>query len=104
MAHWCDSVRLPLPPTFQSRGVDNLRQCKYHLLVMPLTRFLQNTAFGPEEIALLVAAYNAALHELGQAAQSDPVTEIVAKKIIEFAKQGERDPNQLRKRAVEALR
>jgi hypothetical protein len=69
---------------------------------MPLTRFLQN--FGPEEIALLVAAYNAALHELGQAAQSDPVTEIVAKKIIEFAKQGERDPNQLRKRAVEALR
>jgi hypothetical protein len=87
-----------------NEGVDTVRQCKYHLLVMPLTRFLQNTAFGPEEIALLVAAYKAALHELGQAGQSDPVTEIVAKKIIELAKQGERDLNQLRKRAVEALR
>jgi hypothetical protein len=81
-----------------------VRQCKYRLLVMPLTRFLQNTAFGPDEIALLVAAYKAALHELGQAGQSDPVAEIVAKKIIDLAKQGERDLDQLRKRAVEALR
>jgi hypothetical protein len=71
---------------------------------MPLTRFLKNTAFGPEEIALLVAAYQAALHELGLSGRSDPVTEIVAKKVIEFAKQGERDPQQLRKRTVKALR
>ncbi len=71
---------------------------------MPLTRFLQNTAFGPEEVALLVAAYEAALRELDLSGRADPVTEIVAKKIIELAKEGERDPHCLRIRAIEALR
>jgi hypothetical protein len=28
---------------------------------MPLTRFLQDTSLGPEEIAVLVAVYEAAL-------------------------------------------
>src|SRR3954447_19510949 len=67
---------------------------------MPLTRFLQNTAFGPEEVALLVAAYEAALGELDLSGRSDPVTQIVAMKIIELAKEGERDPERLREGKV----
>ena len=46
----------------------------------------------------------AALGELDLSGRSDPVTQIVAKKIIELAKEGERDPERLRKRAIEALR
>ncbi len=35
--------------------------------------------------------------------RSDPLTETIAKKLIEIAQTGERDPRQLRRRAFEAL-
>ena len=38
---------------------------------MPLTRFLQDTSLGPEEIAVLVAVYEAALRELDLTGHTD---------------------------------
>ena len=70
---------------------------------MPITRLLQDTAFGPDEIAVLVAAYEDALRALSLVNRTDPATEIVAKKIIELAKQGEHDPVRLRERVIEAV-
>jgi len=70
---------------------------------MPITRLLQDTAFGPDEIAVLVAAYEDALRALSLVNRSDLATEMVAKRIIELAKQGERDPVRLRERAMEAV-
>ena len=70
---------------------------------MPITRLLQDTAFGPDEIAVLVAAYEDALRALSRVNRSDLATEMVAKRIIELAKQGERDPVRLRERAMEAV-
>jgi hypothetical protein len=70
---------------------------------MPITRLLQDTAFGPDEIAVLVAAYEDALRALSLVNRSDLATEMVAKRIIERAKQGERDPVRLRERAMEAV-
>jgi hypothetical protein len=70
---------------------------------MPITRLLQDTAFGPDEIAVLVAAYEDALRALSLVNRTDPATEMVAKKIIELAKQGERDPVRLRERVIEAV-
>jgi hypothetical protein len=70
---------------------------------MPITRLLQDTAFGPDEIAVLVAAYEDALRVLSLVNRTDPATEMVAKKIIELAKQGERDPVRLRERVIEAV-
>ena len=70
---------------------------------MPITRLLQGTAFGPDEIAVLVAAYEDALRALSLVNRTDPATEMVAKKIIELAKQGERDPVRLRERVIEAV-
>ncbi|MFY9694139.1 MAG: hypothetical protein WA776_02815 [Xanthobacteraceae bacterium] len=35
--------------------------------------------------------------------RSDPLAEVVAKKVIEIAQTGERDPRQLRRRAFEEL-
>jgi hypothetical protein len=70
---------------------------------MPITRLLQDTAFGPDEIAVLVAAYEDALRALSLVNHTDLATEMVAKKIIELAKQGERDPVRLRERVIEAV-
>jgi hypothetical protein len=70
---------------------------------MPITRLLQDTAFGPDEIAVLVAAYEDALRALSLVNRSDLATEMVAKRIIELAKQGERDPVRLQERAMEAV-
>ena len=70
---------------------------------MPITRLLQDTAFGPDEIAILVAAYEDALRALSLVNRTDLATEMVAKKIIELAKQGERDPVLLRERVIEAV-
>jgi hypothetical protein len=70
---------------------------------MPLTRFLQDTSFGPEEIAVLVAVYEAALRELDLTGHADPGTETLAKAIIRYWRQGERDPQRLYERAIEPL-
>ena len=60
-------------------------------------------ALGPDEIAVLVAAYEDALRALSLVNRTDLATEMVAKKIIELAKQGERDPVRLRERVIEAV-
>jgi hypothetical protein len=63
---------------------------------VPIRAFLEHDhAFGPEDIASLSAAFEAALSKLGLVDRTDPATMAVAKLIIEFAKEGERDPERL---------
>ena len=52
---------------------------------MPLIRLLQNSAFEPEFIDVMSAAFQQACNELGLAETDDPLREIVARKIIECA-------------------
>lgn len=66
-------------------------------------RLLQQSAFNPEDIDRLVAAYEDSLRALKLTDRSDPLTESIAKKLIELAQTGERDPRRLRQRAFEAL-
>jgi hypothetical protein len=70
---------------------------------MAIYRLLKNRAFGPDEIKVLTAAYEEALRTLRLGNRSDPKTEIVAKKIIELAQRGERDPVRLRECAIRSL-
>jgi hypothetical protein len=63
-------------------------------------RLLQRSAFGPEEIGFMAAAYEDALRVLGLSNRSDPITEIVANKVIEIAQTGERDLLQIRARLL----
>lgn len=70
---------------------------------MAIYRLLQNSAFGPEEIERMTTAYEDALRILGLTDRADPMTEILAKKIVEIAQTGERDPAQIRARAVAAI-
>ena len=60
-------------------------------------------AFGPNEITILMAAFEDALRVLGLTNRDDAATMIVAKRIIEFAKQGERDSDRLRDAVVASL-
>ena len=68
---------------------------------MPIRPLLENHAFGPDEIRVLTTAFEDTLRTLRLTNRGDPVTEIIARKIIELAQQGERDPVQLRERAIE---
>jgi hypothetical protein len=70
---------------------------------MPFQRLLSENAFGPEEIVLLSTAYEGALRSLGLSNRTDPATEMVAKKIIQLAQQGIRDPDRLQQMAVQSL-
>jgi hypothetical protein len=71
---------------------------------MAIDRLLQNAAFGPEDIERLSAAYEEALHLLQLSDRTDPITQIVAERIIEAAKTGVREPSQLCQLAIKDLR
>jgi len=70
---------------------------------MAIYRLLQKSAFGPEEIERMTTAYEDALRVLGLTDRADPMTEILAQKIIEIAQTGERDPARIRTKAVAAI-
>ncbi len=59
---------------------------------MAIYRLLQKAAFGPEDTKRLGDAYELALAKLGLKERNDPLTEIIAKLIIEIAQTGEKDP------------
>ncbi|MBI5318096.1 hypothetical protein [Bradyrhizobium sp.] len=71
--------------------------------MMAIHRILQNMPLAPEDTGRLVAAYEATLQALGLADRSDPLTELVARKIVEIGQSGVRDPLQISKLAVTDL-
>ena len=64
---------------------------------MPIIPLLQGRAYGPEDIKVMSTAFDGALNALGLMDRADPLNELVAKKIIEIAKTGERRPSRLRR-------
>lgn len=70
---------------------------------MAIHRFLQNVPLGPE-VADLVAAYERTLKALGLVDRNEPITEIVAKKIVEVAHRGVRDPAAISQLAIKELK
>jgi len=63
-------------------------------------RLLKGSAFGPDDIKVLSDAFDSALRELKLVDRRDPATELIAKRIIELAQRGERDPDRLREYGV----
>jgi hypothetical protein len=70
---------------------------------MAIYRLLKNSTLEPEEISRITAAYEQALHTLCVKDRDDPLTEMVAKKIIKIAQTGIHDPAQLSARAIKEL-
>jgi hypothetical protein len=61
----------------------------------------EQEVFGPDTIAVLATALKDALHHLRLLDRNDPTVNKVANRIIELARQGERDPSRLRDGAIQ---
>ena len=59
---------------------------------------------GPEDVAKLVAGFEAALTKLGLNDRNHLVTALVAQLIIQLATEGERDPKRLADKAIGIVR
>ena len=70
---------------------------------MPIYRLLQNMPMGPEDIRRLTTAYEQALRTLGIVDRGDPMAELVARKIIEIAQTGIREPADISAQAIKEI-
>jgi hypothetical protein len=70
---------------------------------MTIHRILLNTPFAPEDITLLVSAYERTLRKLGLKDRNDPLAEMVAKTIIEIRQNGITDPAQISQLAIKQI-
>lgn len=70
---------------------------------MAVYRLFKNKAFEPEAIATMTSAYADICRALGVREHDRQAVDAVAKKIIEFAQCGERDPVRLRQSVLQAL-
>ena len=70
---------------------------------MAIYRLIANGSFGPDEINVMTVAYKDALIEIPVASRDDPITELIAKAIVNVAATGERDPRVVMERALNAL-
>ena len=71
---------------------------------MPITPFLRGQAFDPELIESMGAAFSKTCDELGLAERSDPITALVAEKIIELAERGLRNSTAIHLMAINELK
>jgi len=72
---------------------------------MPIRPLLFGSgAFTPEKIAVIATAFEDALNVLGLVDRKDPAVTMVAKRTVEIARGGERDPILLRKAVLKSLR
>jgi hypothetical protein len=65
--------------------------------------FIKNTVFGPDAVAIMGDAFDLACAASAQLGEPSVVQEVIANRIIELAKTGERHPQVLCDRALEAL-
>jgi hypothetical protein len=72
---------------------------------MPIYDLLarQGGVFSPEEVATLANVFEDVLETLALVNRQDPITAAVAKKLIELASGGVRDPTRLKALTVQAF-
>jgi hypothetical protein len=65
-------------------------------LVMPIRPLLRDSHFTPEYNRVLIAVFEQALRDLRLVDRKDPAVSLVAKRVIELARQGQRNSKFLR--------
>ena len=70
---------------------------------MAIYRLLKDCQLEPETIGHITAAYEQALHTLWVKGGDDPLTEMIAKKIIKIAQTGVHDPAKIAALAIKEL-
>jgi hypothetical protein len=71
---------------------------------LAIYRMLHGGAFDDRAVQAMTTAYEAALRELRLADRNDPRTDIIARKIIAYAQNGELDPARLCEFALQDIR
>lgn len=69
---------------------------------MAIRRLLERSGLGQKDVERLHRAYQDALHALHLVDRNDPVTDMIARKIIEIGKNGG-DPAEIAKLAIKEL-
>ena len=70
---------------------------------MAIYRLFQNSPLVPDEISRLSDAYEQTLKALSLKDRNDPLTQMIAKKIIEIGQTGIKEPAQISTRAIKEL-
>jgi hypothetical protein len=70
---------------------------------VPINRLVKTGTFEPEQVTILGDVFEDVLQALRLVDRHDPLTEMVAKKVIELAQTGERDPARLKHLTLEAF-
>jgi hypothetical protein len=70
---------------------------------MAIYRLLQQKVFEPEDIHLMTRVYEEVLEAFNLIERTDPVTELIAKTVIEVVQTGERDPARLKDLTIKAI-
>jgi hypothetical protein len=70
---------------------------------MPIYELLRKGAFAPDDVVMLGHVFEDVLRTLGLVKRKDPMTEMVAKKLVELASTGMRDPDHLKALTVQAF-
>jgi hypothetical protein len=70
---------------------------------LPIQGLVKTGTFEPEQVAILGEVLEDVLRALGLVDRQDPLTEMVARKLMEFAQTGERDPVRLKQLTLEAI-
>jgi hypothetical protein len=78
--------------------------CVEDARVTPGLPYFQQMFFGPDAIRAMDAAFDKACRSLHDAGQPEIVKEVIAKRIISLACDGERDPDRLCDETLKALR
>ncbi len=91
----------PTPPVLICRGECPIRAGARSC---PITQFLDNTDFDPEARRVMGVAFEIAHVALGLADRGDLADAFIAKRIIELAKAGERNPDILCERVLNEIR
>ena len=70
---------------------------------MAIYKLIQNYAFEPADIERLAMAYEQTLRALRLKERNDPITQLVAEKIVAIGRLGIEDPAEISKLALEEL-
>ena len=70
---------------------------------MAIYRLLRRGVFEPDDVRLLATVYEKVLCTVGVVDRKDPRAELIARKVVQLAQAGERDPECLKDLAIEEL-
>ena len=71
--------------------------------LMPIRRLLAGSELGTDEIEILTGAFDQALRLVSVVDRNDPLTEMIARKVIEIGATTIRDPAEIANLAVKKL-